>query len=593
KQDSDVQANEDKPKFSRGEGSGLTTTQTRAILVKRFGEKLIKALEAKGLITIMATPPSWAEPDADGAYYNGKAYLFTDNLSAETVVATFVHELGGHKGFQEMMSPKAYELIMQQFDRLVKQGNAVALAAKARAEAAEVVTPTADTKEAIALAEKQTLQRQQDELLPYLLTQQATLNATRSQQSAVTKVIEQVYRAVKAWLYRTLSAHGFDGVASKLLQPKDITLLAERMVREMGNGTKPNSTTKGKSQQGMARRDFVKLLAVGSATISAAGVINFLDGKVDNTKSDAIKSVVNEAFPELLNKLNPSENFLKVLDRAVDNQHGNTIKTSSKDAVDNAIKSLMASILYFSKFKQNKVIETNLRDSITGTPVYINYDDLAATLHEMKNSIESNRDAIEKQITLSASFVEGITGIKLKKFDIFSPEDSGIIHYMYKTDQAKLRTDKFVDIGAETYIKGIELNPEILIRLISTDRQKQLSAFQTLSHELTHVIQNQTKSQLEQDNARKGISQKDSPIGVDTFIPEGIENIHKKYLERQYEGSSVLKEELEGFNVGYTAAKAWLRKNNMPLRIASKQDIIERLEAAEKMSVDKKDLLDK
>lgn len=588
-----VNLKEDKPKFSRGTGEGLTTTQTRTILVKHFGEKLIKALESSGLLTITATPPSWAEPDADGAYHNGKAYLFTDNLSAETVVATLAHELSGHKGFQELMTPTAYDSLMRQFNRLVKQGNAIALAAKARAEAAEVVTPTADTKEAIALAEKQTLQRQQDELLPYLLTLQATLNATRSQQSAVTKVIEQVYRAVKAWLYRTLSAKGYDGLASKLLQPKDITLLAERMIREMGNGTNPSNNTKGKSQQGMARRDFVKLLAVGSATISAAGVINFLDSKVSNTKSDAIKSVVDEAFPELLNKLNPSENFLKVLDRAVDNQPSNTIKTSSKDAVDNAIQSLRASILYFSNFKQNKVIETNLRDRTTGTPVYINYDDLAATLHEMKNSIESNRDAIEKQITLSASFVEGITGIKLKKFDIFSPEDSGIIHYMYKTDQAKSGTDKFVDIGAETYIKGIELNPEILIRLISTDRQKQLSAFQTLSHELTHVIQNQTKSQLEQDNARKGISQKDSPIGVDTFIPEGIENIHKKYLERQYEGSSVLKEELEGFNVGYTAAKAWLRKNNMPLRIASKQDIIERLEAAEKMSVDKKDLLDK
>ncbi len=239
----------DKPKNSKGTGEGLTTTQTRAILVKHFGEKLIKALESSGLLTIMATPPSWAKPDADGAYHNGKSYLFTDNLSAETVVATLAHELSGHKGFQELMTPTAYDSLMRQFNRLVKQGNAIALAAKARAEAAEVVTPTADTKEAIALAEKQTLQRQQDELLPYLLTQQATLNATRSQQSAVTKVIEQVYRAVKAWLYRTLSAHGFDGVASKLLQPKDITLLAERMIREMGNGTNPSNNTKAKGSQ--------------------------------------------------------------------------------------------------------------------------------------------------------------------------------------------------------------------------------------------------------------------------------------------------------------------------------------------------------
>ena len=161
-----------------------------------------------------------------------RSYLFTDNLSAETVVATLAHELSGHKGFQELMTPTAYASLMRQFNRLVKQGNAIALAAKARAEAAE-----------------STLGAQQDEYLPYLLTQQATLNATRSQQSAVTKVIEQVYRAVKAWLYRTLSAKGYDGLASKLLQPKDITLLAERMIREMGNGTNPSNNTKAKGSQ--------------------------------------------------------------------------------------------------------------------------------------------------------------------------------------------------------------------------------------------------------------------------------------------------------------------------------------------------------
>ena len=33
-----------------------------------------------------------------------------------------------------MMSPKAYELIMQQFDRLVAQGNAIAIKAKQRAK---------------------------------------------------------------------------------------------------------------------------------------------------------------------------------------------------------------------------------------------------------------------------------------------------------------------------------------------------------------------------------------------------------------------------------------------------------------------------
>ncbi len=50
----------------KAQGKCLTTTQTAQSLVNYFGEKLIKALESGGLLTIMATPPSWAKPDADG-----------------------------------------------------------------------------------------------------------------------------------------------------------------------------------------------------------------------------------------------------------------------------------------------------------------------------------------------------------------------------------------------------------------------------------------------------------------------------------------------------------------------------------------------
>jgi hypothetical protein len=39
-----------------------------------------------------------------------------------------------------MMSPKAYELIMTQFNRLVEAKNPIALAAKQRAEEAESLT---------------------------------------------------------------------------------------------------------------------------------------------------------------------------------------------------------------------------------------------------------------------------------------------------------------------------------------------------------------------------------------------------------------------------------------------------------------------
>jgi hypothetical protein len=214
---------------------GISSSKTRTILNERFGEKTIKALESSGLLTIMATPPSWAEPDTDGAYHNGKSYLFASNLTPETVVATFIHELGGHKGFQELMTPTAYDSLMRQFNRLVKQGNAIALAAKARAEAAE-----------------STLGAQQDEYLPYLLTQQATINATRTQRMSVNKLIEQAKRAVKAWLFNLLSKYGYDAKAARLSEsftPEDMIVLAERMIRNMGNGTNLSNNTNAKGSQ--------------------------------------------------------------------------------------------------------------------------------------------------------------------------------------------------------------------------------------------------------------------------------------------------------------------------------------------------------
>ncbi|HNC04480.1 MAG TPA: hypothetical protein PLY05_14140, partial [Agitococcus sp.] len=83
----------------------------------------------ENIISIKDTYYSKQQGATEGFYLNGTVHLIADNLTDETIIPTFVHELGGHKGFQEMMSPKAYELIMQQFDRLVAQGNAIAIKA--------------------------------------------------------------------------------------------------------------------------------------------------------------------------------------------------------------------------------------------------------------------------------------------------------------------------------------------------------------------------------------------------------------------------------------------------------------------------------
>ena len=155
----------------------------------------------ENIISIKDTYYSKQQGATEGFYFNGTIHLIADNLTDETIIPTFFHESGGHKGFQEMMSPKAYALIMELFNRLVDAKNPIALAAKQRAEEAESLTDEdkqGKTPQQILDMEKEALARQKDEYLPYLITEQAkNEQATPQQRNAVQRLIDHIVRAVK------------------------------------------------------------------------------------------------------------------------------------------------------------------------------------------------------------------------------------------------------------------------------------------------------------------------------------------------------------------------------------------------------------
>jgi hypothetical protein len=153
--------NSDTPLYSRRtkSNSGSTTQQVRDVLIDRFGKETIDELERQGKLEIIQ---DYQVEGVEGFYYNGKAVLVASNLTAESTVPTFLHELGGHAGFQNMMNQKQYNELMNQFNKLVEQGNPVALAAKMLAE------------------REQGSERQQLEYLPYLLTHQLCNNVMYS-----------------------------------------------------------------------------------------------------------------------------------------------------------------------------------------------------------------------------------------------------------------------------------------------------------------------------------------------------------------------------------------------------------------------------
>ncbi|MFH7347263.1 PLxRFG domain-containing protein [Acinetobacter variabilis] len=185
--------------------SGQTPEQVREALVERFGEKTISSLERRGLLDIISTVD---EPGVEGFYQNGRVTLVASNLNETSIIPTFLHELGGHGGFQNVMSEEKYADLMGIFNDMVQRKHPLALEAK-------------------RLAERETdAKTQQLEYLPYLLTLASTQQEMNAlQKSAIKRFIDKVVSAVKAW--------AFDRLGINLnLNENDMVALANRMIQQ-------------------------------------------------------------------------------------------------------------------------------------------------------------------------------------------------------------------------------------------------------------------------------------------------------------------------------------------------------------------------
>ena len=220
-------------------GKGSTPAQVRTQLVNRFGDDVIQQLEQKGILTIAATH---SEQGIEGFAENGRVTLVADAITAENIIPVFLHELGGHIGMQGVMKPAAYQVLMKEFNRLVKSGNTEALEAK-------------------RLAERETnAEVQADEYLPYLITVAAQ---NQAKQGPVQRLISRVLGAVKAWAVDKL------GLNLKL-NPSDILALAKRMVKTVAKNPPP-TPPKGKLKTDQTETEAFKKWFGDSKVIDESG----------------------------------------------------------------------------------------------------------------------------------------------------------------------------------------------------------------------------------------------------------------------------------------------------------------------------------
>lgn len=205
----------DNPRYSKRVIRGTTNTtptQVRNTLVKQFGEKTVKALEDAGVLHIKQLSDFVDEngnlsiaDDAEGFFHDGKAVLIADNIDANQIVSVFLHEVGGHAGLQNMLSPNAYANLMQTFNAMVARGDEIALRAKARAELASENQDQATT-----------------EYLPYLLSE---ISNAQAKTPFIKRLLDRFVGAVRAWVYAKT------GVRMNLTHA-DILGLAELTINE-------------------------------------------------------------------------------------------------------------------------------------------------------------------------------------------------------------------------------------------------------------------------------------------------------------------------------------------------------------------------
>lgn len=375
---------------------GSNPKQIRTELVKRFGEDAINRLESNGVLSIV---PTYSEQGVEGFAENGHVTLIAEAITVENIVPVFLHELGGHVGMQGVMKPAAYAVLMKEFNRLVKNGNAEALEAK-------------------QLAERETdPEVWADEYLPYLITVAAQ---NQQRQGPVQKLVSRIFGAVKVWAVDKL------GLNLKL-NPSDLVALAERMIKTVANNPTPpkgerrysrSSTANPQNMSQTKQREFLDKAAStafgqmalrgaeGTKTLSSRTLnlfqtmlhkslrdetgqfkktFDLVQGKINHVTFASSKSM--DVAPNVLIQLEQGGDYWKEVKR-VGRTLGNTLSAGkiNKAKVDTDLKKV-GDLMF-----ENTLMDNSERHSIKDLKQLGFDDDQIGLYNEVRDAIDTSLD---------------------------------------------------------------------------------------------------------------------------------------------------------------------------------------------------------
>ena len=238
----------------------MESGELRNKLADHFGKDTIRQLESQGKLRIVDSAEGMA-PSIEGYFAGGQVTLVAGNITEDNAIPVLMHELGGHAGFQGLMSERQYQRLMKQFDALVAKGNPAAI-------------------EANRLAMRESDQNvQRLEQLPYLLTVATKHMRDKNvlRRSALANFIGNLVSNVKAFAFDKLGIN-------VQLSLNDMVKLGERMITKAAN---PDSQIQSRHNKELYSMQDIRDVGNNVVdTVMSTKVGNFLSDFMGKNKDD-------------------------------------------------------------------------------------------------------------------------------------------------------------------------------------------------------------------------------------------------------------------------------------------------------------------
>lgn len=316
--------------------------------------------------------------------------------------------------------------------------------------------------------------------------------------------------------------------ANVLFQDSSMETIAIRNALEQFSDELP--TTR---EAPIGRRSFMKGIATAIASLYVSGCNN-------ETVKDRIARLSNQVKTRKL-----PEQTEKLINKLISSNAESSVNIIN---FDESISLIEYQTQFYADRPKDEVIETNVINPDTDKPFTFTASQAVDTGRKIITQLNEKNNEWNAAVRKIAGIVSEITGKDVSNAKIQFPDQERDIVL-----EAALRGD-IPNYGGQTDSENtITVHPNVLLGLISDDIKTRLVSASTVANELSHIAQNNKKSEL-------GLEFTDDILAIDgekLQLPEFVDSAYKDAMSSLYSGTPWPKGERESFEIAWVATKAF------------------------------------